>query len=531
MTRSKFLTATASAVAIAAGFAAAPASALEVRLARVVDTDRYDPVTSTARATAEVLFMGGDTLVTLGYDMKSVEPGLAESWTVSEDGKTYTFTLKEGIEYCSGRPLTASDIAFHYDRWMEHERGVTKWRAGDIDEVVADGDRTVVYKLNEPYSELLFQMTQHNHVVVNPDQVEEMGDEFGSTPFDGTGPFCMQSWEPRNQVVMTKNENYAWGPPQFSNQTAQVDSVIWRIVPEDNTRIAAMRSGDIDATQYVPYFAVADFEEDENFAVSEAEAYFWTHYVGFKITRDNVSDVRVRKAINLAVDTASIADGVFFGYAEPANAYIHPDVLDFNPDLDTSVFETYDPEAAGALLDEAGWTLGDDGFRYNADGDKLELRGLSFSAGNSLPQMEAIQGDLREVGIDLKVEPHDATVIWGLLAQQDFDMYTMSYPYVSASDGLNLYFRSANMPTPNRMNWDDELTDELLEKASAALTDEERAGFLAQVQERVHAGVVWIPTAHEPLLITSNSSKLQPVRAHGIYGAGFYKGLELAPAE
>ena len=168
--------------------------------------------------------------------------------------------------------------------------------------------------------------------------------------------------------------------------------------------------------------------------------------------------------------------------------------------------------------------MGSDGFRVK-DGKKLELVAYSFS--NIWRQvMEALQGDLRKVGIDLKVEVFDATVIWGKLKTQDFDLYTMSYPYVSAGDALNLYFPSTNMPTPNRMNWDNAQTDEWLKEARGALTDEARAAAYAKVEKQVHDAVVWIPIVHEPMFVAAGP-RLKPVEAHGIYGAGLYKGLSL----
>src|SRR3546814_18509347 len=87
--------------------------------------------------------------------------------------------------------------------------------------------------------------------------------------------------------------------------------------------------------------------------------------------------------------------------------------------------------------------------------------------------MEAMQGDFRKVGVDLEIQVFDATVVWGKLATQDFDLFTMSYPYVSAGDALNLYFPSANRPTPNRVNWADEQTDQWLKEGRGALTPEE----------------------------------------------------------
>jgi peptide/nickel transport system substrate-binding protein len=514
------------AAALAAVLAVGTAQAeTTVTVARQIDTDRYDPHTSTARGTAEIMFMAGDTLVSLDYDMKTIKPGLAESWTVSEDGLIYTFKLKQGVSFCSGKPFTAADVKASIDRWLAHPKGVTKGRAGPVDELKVIDDHTLEYKLKKPYSELLFQMTQHNHTVINIDQVTADGEDYGAKAFDGTGPYCMQSWEPRNQVVMTKHEGYNWGPPIYENTSPQVDKVIWKVVPEEGTRVAAVKSNQVDVTQYVPYWAIPEFQALPNLAVSQAEAYFWTQYVGMKITRDNLADQKVRVALNLAVDQKALAESIYFGLAEPAYAYISPKVLDYNPKMDLSNFQ-YDPDKAKKLLDEAGWKVGADGIREK-DGKKLTFRSYGFAGTLNRDMLEAMQGDLRKVGADMQIEIHDATVIWGLLAKQDFDMYAMSYPYVSTGDAMNLYFRSENRPTPNRMNWADEQTDKWLAEANAALTDEARAASLAKMQAQVHDAAVWIPIVHEPLFMVT-TQKLKPVRAHGIYGCGLYKGLGLA---
>ena len=514
---------TAGLVACSMALAAAPAVAeSEVIISRSIDADRYDPHISTARSTAEVMFMVADTLVALDYDMKTVVPNLAESWSVSDDGLVYTFKLRQGVTFCSGKAFTAADVVASTNRWLAHEKGVTKWRAGPVDELVAVDDLTLEYRLKEPYSELLFQLTQHNNVVVDVETVDKLGEDFGVKGFNGTGPYCFDSWEPRNQLVLTRHEGYNWGPPIYEKTSPQVDRLVWKVVPEESTRVASIQTGQTDVTQYIPYWAVDQSKTMPNLQVSQAEAYFWTAYVGMKITRDNLTDVRVRQAINMAVDQNAISEGVYFGLAEPANSYIAPGVLDFHDGMDLGHF-TFDPDGANALLDEAGWAKGEDGFRAK-DGKKLDLVAYGFNNTTAGDVLSAFQGDLRKVGINMEIQLFDATVVWGKLATQDFDMYTMSYPYVSAGDALNLYFRSKNMPTPNRMNWDDPDTDKWLEEASAALTDEDRAAILAKVQDKVHEAAVWVPTVHEPLFLAA-TTKLKPIKAHGIYGCALYKGL------
>jgi len=507
------------------GVGLAPAAMAQekvVTIARTLDADKYDPHVSTARSAAEVLFMTGDTLVVLDYDMKTIRPNLAKSWTISDDGLTYTFKLRDDVKFCSGKKFTAADVKGSLDRWQNMPKGTTKWRAGEYDSTTVVDDYTLEYKIKKPYSELLYQMTQHNHTVINPEEAEKLGDDLGVKALDGTGPYCFAEWQPRNQLTLTKNPYYDWAPSFYDNKKPMVDKVVWKIVPEDSTRVAALETGQSDALQYVPWWAVPQFQSNPRFSVSKAEAYFWTYYVGMKISRDLMSDLRVREAINLGVDQAAIAEAVWFGLAEPANAYISPGVLDYATGQDTSMFG-YDPKKAEALLDEAGWKKGSDGFRYK---DGVKFAPLAY--GNSSPVaadvLQSVQGDLRKIGVDMQIQQWDATVVWGKLKTQDFDMFTMSYPYVSAGDALNLYFRSANMPAPNRMNWNDPETDQWLTAASAALTDKERAENFAKVQKKVHAAAVWIPIVHEPLFLVSGP-KLKPIKAHGNYGAGFYKGL------
>ena len=505
----------------AAGPAAAQSS---VTVMRTIDTDRYDPHRSTARSTAEVLFMAGDTLVALDPDLKTIHPLLATSWTVSDDGTLYTFKLRDDVTFCSGKKFTAADVKASIDRWLHPDtKGVVKNRAGDVKEVRAVDDHTVEYELTQPYSELLYQMTQHFHTIINADQVAELGEDFGVKGLDGTGPFCFVSWEPRNELVMRRHEAYSWGPAFYENRgPAKVDRIVWKIVPEDNNRVAGIQANQGDITQYIPYWAVDQLEANPQIAVTQAPSYFWTYFVGFKITREIADDLEVRKALNLAVDQAAIAEGPFFGKAEPAYSFIHPDVLDFaKGEVDTSIYG-FDPQKAAAILDAAGWKLGSDGVREK-DGKKLKLVAYSFT--NIWQQiMEAMQGDLRKVGVELEVQVYDATVIWGKLGTQDFDMFTMSYPYVSAGDAMNLYFPSGNRPTPNRVNWAQDDTDQWLKEGRGALTAEDRFAAYAKVQKQVHDAAVWIPIVHEPMFVAAGP-KVKPIPAHGIYGAGLYKGL------
>ncbi len=492
---------------------------------RSYDADNYDPVRSTARSAGEVIYMMADTLTSIDWDMKTVKPGLATSWTVSPDGKLYTFKLKDNVTFCDGRKMTADDVVYSINRLA---KGTPKspvwWRAGPVKEIRAKDPLTVEYELEQPFSELPYQLSLFFASIIDRNSVEKLGANFGVQGFNGTGPFCWASWTPRSELVLTKHEGYNWAPPIFKNPSPQVDKVIWRIIPDDNTRLAALQSGQGDITQYLPYIAINSLKTNPAIHMSQQPNYFWDYFLGFKVDKPFVKDITVRRAITMGVNRAAIARAVFFGAGDVADSYLNPAAQDYDP-KSKALLPAFDPAAARKLLDEAGWKPAADGIRVK-DGERA-----SFSIYGILDPVwarsaEAIQADMRRIGVEAKIQMFDATIAWSKLATQEFDSFVMSYPYVSASDALNLYFQSANTPTPNRMNWKDPATDAWLTEARTSTDPATRAKALADVQERLTENNVWIPLVREQLWLAS-SARTQGARAHGIYGVGLYKGLDI----
>ncbi len=505
---------------------AAPALAQEINIVREMDSNNYDPHKSTARSAAEVLFMAGDTLVSLEPDMKTISDGLASSWEVSGDGLTYTFHLKEGITFCDGRAMTADDVVYSLTRWIDPETASpVAWRAGDVKSITAPDPQTVVYELNAPFSELLYQLTQSFATVIDKDQVEALGKDFGVTAFNGTGPYCFQEWLPRDRLTLTRHEGYDWGPQFYTNHGApHMEKVVWQIVPEESTRTVAMITGQSQVTQYIPEIAFEQLRATPSLLVDRSDDAFWTWFIGMKIDKPTVSDVAVRQAINLAVDREALARDILFGEVVPAFSYISENALDWDPALNDGLLR-YDPAKAAQVLDEAGWLPGDDGIREK---DGVRLEPVVYIEGGSTWQKlaEFVQAELLKVGIGMQIQVFDGTVFWGKVATQEFDMFGMGYPYISAGDALNLYFLSRNVPTPNRMNWIDEETDALLKQGREATDDATRAQAYGAVLKKVHDAAVWLPLYHQPMTI-AQSAELEPIVPHNNYGAGLYKGLDL----
>jgi len=502
---------------------AAPRNTLVIM--REIDADNYDPPRSTARSAGEVVYMMSDTLVSLDWDMRTVRPGLAERWEVSEDGRTYTFHLRRDVTFCDGRPMTAADVVYSINRWVDPAtRSPVRWRAGPVKEIRARDDFTVEYELNEPFGELLYQLTLFFASIVDRGTVERLGQNHGVQGFNGTGPYCWVSWTPRQELVLQRHPNYSWGPPIYQNRTPQVDRIVWRVIPEANTRLAAIQTGQADVTQYIPHIAVNQLRNVPTVRMSQQPNYFWDHFMGFKVDKPVVNDPQMRRAINLAVNRDAIVRATWFGNAQPAEAYLNPNTTGFSAEA-ARLVPQYNPDEARRVLDAAGWTMAADGVRARG-GERASFLVYGLQTAEARRYLEAIQADLRRVGIEMRVQLWDATVGWGRLATQEFDAFVMSYPYISATDGFALYFDSRNRPTPNRMNWSDPRTDALLERAKTATTEAERLAAIGEAQRVIAEANVWLPIARENLWVAS-AQRVEGARAHGIYGIALYKGLDI----
>jgi len=505
--------------------AASPAAeAQTLRMMKALDAPHYDGQRTTWSPTSDIVNMFQDTLVAMDWDGKTPIPYLAKSWTISEDGKTYVFKLRDDVQFCSGKKFTAADVIYSFKRLTSPElKAPLAWRAGNIKELRAPDPYTVEYELNEPFADLLLQLTMFTTAIHNQESVESLGKDYGIKGIDGTGPWCFESWQPRTEIVLKRHDAYKWGPSMYQNKgPVKFEKLSIKIVPEDSSRVAAMLGGQFDVTHQIPVAFIQQVKAAPTLNVQEALPNFQLMYYGYKITRPMVADKRVREAMNIAINRADIVKGIMLGNAEPAYTFIDSKALDFADSTKGIIKE--DAERAKQLLDEAGWKVGADGIREK-DGVKLAPRVL-FTQVAYFPRVsEAIQGYMRKIGIDWKIVGFDSTIAPAEMAKQDYELWTVTFPYISAGDLLNFYFDSRNMPTPNRMNWNDAKTDEYLKMGRAALTDADRTRYYALAQQRVTEEHLWMPVMNIAMYTTS-LKKLKGVRPHMLYQNTFYKGLD-----
>lgn len=493
---------------------------------RVADADTYDPIRTTSTRMGEVMFMMADTLVSLDYDLKTVKPGLAESWTISDDGKTYRFKLRKDVKFCDGRPMTAADVAFSLKRLADPaNKSPVRNKVGPIQDVVAVDDYTVDYILSAPFSDSLFQLALPFASIVDKNAVEKLGANFGTQGFNGTGPYCWVSWTPRQELVLQKNPHYTWGPPIYKNPSPQLDKVVWKVVPESNTLMAAIQSRQGDISQNVPTFALDSMKKIPGLKVQNQPNAIDDYFLGFRVNKPVMNDLAVRNAINAAIDRDAIVKGIYFGYADARRTMANPNAVDFDP-ASEKVLQQYDPKASNKLLDDAGWKPGADGIREK---NGVRASFLVYGSRNDVTARltETIQANLRKSGIDMRIQLWDNTAVWGKLATQEFDAFVMNLPYITVTEWVNFYFRSAQMPTPNRMNWNDKETDALAAQASGATSTEARKDATSRVQRLLSENAVWAPLINAQMW-TVGTDRVQGAKPHGLYGAALYKGLDIS---
>lgn len=325
--------------------AAAPADTLVVGMDE--DAVSMDPMNFRHRQTETILRNVFDALVTRTPDMEIV-PELAESWE-QVDETTWLFHLRRGVTFHDGSPFTAEDAAYSINRTVKEGAmgGQTSPRQGLLGSVIgaeALDEYTLKIETDGPWPALLSFLPFHLMVPA------ETGDAMIETPI-GTGPFRFVEWQRGQRVVLERYDDYYGGSPEIPPVgPAQVERVIFQALPEPATRLAALRAGEIDIMTDVPVDQMGAIEADPNLellSVNGTRSFF----MEMNVNKAPFDDVRVRQAINHAVDVQAIVDGVLNGLATRTPTILSPQAFAFDASLEPYA---YDPDRARALLEEAG---------------------------------------------------------------------------------------------------------------------------------------------------------------------------------
>jgi peptide/nickel transport system substrate-binding protein len=476
----------------------------ELVIAFAADPQALDPHRTSAQFAQRILALMHDELACRDYDGAYV-PNLATEWEVSDDGLTYTFTIREGVTFHSGKAMTAADFQYSFERWKTLEGSPTAFAISPVETIDAPDDVTLVLNLSQPFNILFDSLTNGWAVVLNQEVVEAAGDNYGVDIIDGTGPFVFDSWTRSQGIKMQRFDAYTWGSPMFENPgPAYVDAVEFRVIPEGNTRIAEFEAGNIHLLPDVP---VVEFERLSNADGVEIVTYpqWHTTYFGMNVTRPPCSDIAVRRAISYAIDRQVILDGAFFSVGALARTVIHPDCPNFW-EGSFDIAPSYDPEMAAQILDEAGWAVGDDGVREK-DGVKLVIPLWIINGQISILSAQIVQELFAPIGMQVEVQQFEETAWFEAVRTGDQTTWMVGGFHTTA-DFLYSYFHTKGQPAPNRFRYSVPEVDAWLEDARTNQDDAVVTDDYKNVQERIIVDAPHVPLVHQ-LGTTGRTDKVQ----------------------
>jgi peptide/nickel transport system substrate-binding protein len=426
------------------------AARTDLTLGMVLEPPHLDPTAGAAAAIDEVVYANVFEGLTRITSNGSVAPALAESWSLSGDGLTYTFKLHEGVTFHDGSALDAGDVVFSLDRARaEESTNAQKALFSAIAGVEAIDDLTVKVTLSHPQGSFLYNMGWGDAVIVAPESADGNKD----APV-GTGPFKFDNWAKGASVTLVKNSAY-WG------DAVALDKAEFRFIADPSAATAALLAGDVQAFPNFPApEAVPQFEADPRFTVTigstEGETILSTNN-----GKEPWSKLEVRQAVAHAIDRQAIIDGAMFGQGTPIGSHFAPHHPAYVELVETY---PYDPEKSKELLAAAGYSDGIKG--------TLKLPPPSYARRGG----EIIASQLREVGIDLEIIPVEwAQWLDQVFKARDYDMTIVSH---TEPNDIGIYARDDYY-----FDYHNDAFKDVMSKLDVTAGENERYALMRQAQE------------------------------------------------
>ena len=431
--------------------------------------------------------------VEVGTDGNSkIVPSLAESWDISDDGLEYTFHLRQGVKFHNGNDFTAEDVAYTFHRMLTVEGGVNtefidqikgadELLAGETDTLegveVVD-DYTIKVTLKEPFAGFLASISSPGVSIYDSEATEAAGDQFGMDPAVtvGTGPFEFSSWSFNNQLVLTRNEDYWKG-------ASGLPGVVIKIIPDTETQSMMFESGELDIL-------------DLDYAADSVDRFTETYpdqivqgprvgivYFTMNFNKEPFQDVRVRKAVQMSIDRQAILDALYGGRGQVEQGIFPHGLIGFNPDQEEI---KYDPEAAKALLAEAGY----------ADGFDMEIAADSSASDTMTMALEIVSDQLAEVGILAEIKNYDESTWLETRKSGELGSFisTWSADYNDPDNFIYTFFGNEEKTRIRSINYPDTEVMERVAKARTIVNEDERlAEYKALEEKLIHEDAAWVP--------------------------------------
>lgn len=429
-----------------------------------------------------------DALIEPDQEGGGLRPGLAESWEISEDGTVYTLNLREA-HFHNGDPVTVEDVVFSLENAKANEG--YGFVFAPVETIEAVGDNQVRLTLSEAYAPMLSVLSLFTASIVPKAVYEADPEGFGAMPV-GSGPFKVVEYARGERLVLERSDQY-WEEGADGEPLPYLDRVEMPYVPEGNSRVLGLQSGDFEVIEFVPYSQAAAIDGDPSLNL-EVSPVYRLDYVYLNHAKPPLDKEAIRLALNHATDHEAILNVVFFGYGGVPNSFMPK--MNFHSE-EVAVIP-YDIERAKELVAEAGY-----------DGTPIELL---IAAGDSNGQQigNILQQGWQQAGLTVEVEQVDGGTAFGMVTDGNY-MAHVSYITSDINDDDELATLQADYDSGTEAffsRYKNDSIGEMLAAARQSGDQEERARLYAEIQETVYMDGYSVPLNFSPTL-TGSSNKVE----------------------
>ncbi len=491
----------------AAGLAAKPGGEFVYALAGKFDG--LDPNVTTNTIVGRMSFHLFDQLVREPAPGRFV-PGLAERWDVNATADEYTFYLRKDVKFHDGTPFNAEAVKYTFDRIVNPDlkSQLAFSLIGPYESTTVIDPYTAKVKFKSPYAPFLDSVSQPFLSIISPTAAEKFGKDTAMNPV-GTGPFKFESYQIDNVVRIVKNPDYNWGPSFFKHQGAPfINAINWRIINDPATRVAALKSGEVQFIEDLPLQNYQELKSNNAFQVIEGVQAGSGYSYMLNVTKPPTDDVKVRQAMAWATDRAGLVKTVWQGLYEPACSVLTSVTFGYDPA--TCQVYSYDPKKAAALLDEAGWTLSGDTRKKNGEELVVKFYYRSDSPVN-VAQATFLQATMQQIGLELELNGLAQAGYFDAVRRGEHNMQPWWGPSTDP-DVVRQYYHSKNAEGgTNRSRYKNPEMDRMIEEAAGFTDPEKRKQAYAKIQQKVLDEAIMVFIADSKNVYAANKAKLSDV--------------------
>jgi peptide/nickel transport system substrate-binding protein len=452
------------------------------------EPDNLDSAVTPYAVSHTVMMNIYDPLIWRGNDGEFV-PGLAEAWDAAPDGTSYGFTLRQDVTFHDGTPFNGEAVKKFLDRVADPETksGFAANLLGPYETTEITDDFTIKVMMSAPFAPALDGLSQAFLGITSPTAVEADPTAFLTNPV-GTGFMKFQEWVAGDHITMVRNDDYNWGPSIFKHSgAAYLEEVTFRFYPDHPTRLSALEAGDVNMIEQLPDNELARFNEDSNYEVQLGFAPGLPAVMMINMTKEPFTDLAVRQAFIQSVDREALVTVANFNATEVAFGPLFRNTPYYTADVES--YYLFDLDAAGTLLDEAGWTVGSGGVREK-DGTPLTLTWVMGDA--HAHYAELLQAQVKEAGFDMQLQKASPTQY--VEAARNGESHVGTNGWISSDPVvLTNLFHSKNIDAWNWSRVADSALDKMLDDGEKEADPAKREALYHDLQIAIMDQALFVP--------------------------------------